>query len=145
MMKTSKLKLRPFIPHGMLATGDRELDEQNREIFKKGGLLGREQYATLSYGNVTIELDYSIFRRLSLDVGRCYDRERAIFNLGKEEILKEMKINSQDLDEPDPTAWFRDNPAKCSITHPWSPLRREEDNWTSLVDGSRNMEWEKSK
>ncbi len=145
MMKTSKLKLRPFIPYSMVETGDKELDEANKAAFKKKGMLKREQFATLSYGNVTIELDYTIFMRLSLDVGRCYDRERAIFNLGKEEILKEMKINSQDLDEPDPTAWFRDNPAKCSITHPWSPLRREEDNWTSLVDGSRNMEWEKSK
>ena len=145
MMKTSKLKLRPFIPYSMVETGDKELDEANKAAFKKKGMLKREQFATLSYGNVTIELDYTIFMRLSLDVGRCYDRERAIFNLGKEEILKEMNINSQDLDEPDPTAWFRDNPAKCSITHPWSPLRREEDNWTSLVDGSRNMEWEKSK
>lgn len=129
----------------MVETGDKELDEANKSAFNKKGMLKREQYATLSYGNVTIELDYSIFRRLTLDVGRCYDRERAIFNLGKEEILQEMNINSQDLDEPDQTAWFRDNPAKCSITHPWSPLRREEDNWTSLVDGSRNMEWEKNR
>ena len=145
MMKTSKLKLRPFIPHGLVATGDKELDDLNRYRFKKKGYLEREQFATLSYGNVTIELDYTIFIRLTLKVGSCYDHERDIFNLGKDEILAEMAMNDEGLDAPDPKTWFRDNPAKCSITHPWSPLRREEDNWTSLVDGSRNMEWEKNR
>ena len=145
MMKTSKLKLRPFIPHSMVETGDKELDEANKAAFKKKGMLKREQFATLSYGNVTIELDYTIFMRLSLDVGGCYERERAIFNLGKEEILTEMCINHEGAEKIDRQIWFRDNPEKCSITHLASPLRHEEDNWTSLQDGSRNMEWEKNR
>jgi len=143
-MQTSKLKLRPFIPTGMVATGDKEADEKRRAQLKDMNNTKREQFATLSYGNVTIELDYTIFIRLSLDVGRTYDRERAIFQLGKDEILAEMEINRKGLDKPHETVWFRDNPAKCSITHPYSPLCRKEDNWTSLIDGSRNMEWEKN-
>ena len=142
-MKTSKLVLRPFIPTGMVATGDAKEDEKRLALLKQMGNAKREQFATLSYGNVTIELDYTIFMRLTLNVGNVYDRERAIFNLGKEEILTEMSINSEGLDKPNEITWFRDNPEKCSITHPWSPLRRKEDNWTCLGDGRRNMEWEK--
>lgn len=143
-MNTSKLVLRPYMPTGMLATGDEKEDGELREKLKADfGNLKREQYATLSYGNVTIELDYTIFIRLSLDVGHQYDREKQIFNLGKEEILQEMNINAEGLDKPSDNSWFRDNPDKCSITHPWSPLCRESDNWTSIVDGRRTMVWDK--
>lgn len=144
MVKTSKLVLRPFIPTGMVASGNAEEDAKRIGFLKENRMDRREQYATLTYGNVTIELDYTIFMRLSLDVGKQYDRERAIFNLGKDEILTEMDLNSGGRDELDPNSWHRDNPEKCSITHPTSPLANESGNWTCLVDGRRNMEWDRN-
>ena len=144
MVKTSKLVLRPFIPTGMVASGNAEEDAKRIDFLKEKKMDRREQYATLTYGNVTIELDYTIFMRLSLDVGKYYDRERAIFNLGKDEILTEMALNRGGSDELDPNSWHRDNPEKCSITHPTSPLANESGNWTCLVDGRRNMEWDRN-
>lgn len=48
MMKTSKLRLRPFMP----------IAEQEGSELKPIG--EREEYATLSYVGVTIELDYKM-------------------------------------------------------------------------------------
>ena len=130
-MKTSRLRLRPFIPQA----------EQEGSQFQCDH---REEFATLSYGGVTIELDYTMLRYLSLDVGsEWYGRCKAIFNLGKDEILKEMEFNHDNLEKCPEEIWFRDNPDKCSITHPWSPLVRETDNHKSKIDGSRTMVWEK--
>ena len=85
-----------------------------------------------------------MLRYLSLDVGsEWYGRCKAIFNLGKDEILKEMSFNHDKLEKCPEEIWFRDNPKKCSITHPWSPLEREEDNYKSKIDGSRTMVWDK--
>lgn len=131
MMKTSKLRLRPFMPTA----------EQEGSEYKCSR---REEFATLSYGGVTIELDYTILRHLSLDVGsEWYVRCKEIFNLGKDEILKEMECNHDKLEKCPEEIWFRDNPDKCSITHPWSPLAREEDNYKSKIDGSMTMVWER--
>lgn len=131
-MKTSKLRLRPFMP----------LAEEEGSEFEPMG--EREEYATLSYGGMTIELDYTILRHLELDIkSGWFSKAVQVFNLGKSEILKEMAFNSDKKEKCPEEIWFRDNPEKCSITHPGSPLAREEDNHKSRVDGSRTMVWEK--
>ena len=132
MIKTSKLRLRPFMP----------LAEQEGSDLEPMGK--REEFATLSYGGVTIELDYTILRHLVLDIKtEWYTNAISIFNLGKDEILKEMAFNHDKLEKCPEEIWFRDNPKKCSITHPWSLLEREEDNYKSKIDGSRTMVWDK--
>lgn len=132
MMKTSKLRLRPFMP---LA------EVEGSELAPMGE---REEFATLSYGGVTIELDYTILRNLDLTVhSEWFVSAKQVFNLGRDEILKEMELNQDKKETCPEEVWFRDNPIKCSITHPWSPLAREEDNHKSKLDGSRTMVWEK--
>ena len=132
MMKTSKLRLRSFMP---LA------EVEGSELAPMGE---REEFATLSYGGVTIELDYTILRNLDLTVhSEWFVSAKQVFNLGRDEILKEMELNQDKKETCPEEVWFRDNPIKCSITHPWSPLAREEDNHKSKLDGSRTMVWEK--
>ena len=132
MIKTSKLRLRPFMP---LA------EVEGSELPPRGE---REEFATLTYGGVTIELDYTILRHLELDIkSGWFSKAVQVFNLGRDEILKEMGFNSDKKEKCPEEIWFRDNPMKCSITHPWSPLAREEDNHKSKLDGSRTMVWEK--
>ena len=135
MMKTSKLRLRPFMPLAEAIGSSDNLTKNERE-----------QYATLSYGGVTIELDYTILRYLSLDVKSLWFlKAKGIFNLGLDEILKEMAFNHDGCKTCPEEVWFRDNPVRCSITHSWSPLTNEDDNMRSKVDGSRTMVWEKLK
>lgn len=73
MIKT-KIKVRPFIPY----IKDEEIE-------------GREPFATLTYGDITIELDYTIMRMLSID-----NRSHIMFNTiglahgAFNEIIKEM-------------------------------------------------------
>ena len=131
-MKTSKLRLRPFMPLAeQIGSGYEPIKE-------------REQYATLSYGGVTIELDYTILRYLSLDVKSLWFlKAKSIFNLGLDEILTEMAFNHDGCKTCPEEVWFRDNPVRCSITHSWSPLTNDDDNMRSKVDGSRTMVWEK--
>jgi len=74
-MKTSKLKLRPFIP----TMRDEEKD-------------GREPYATLKYGNILIELDYTILRSLKLNI-QGMDQVTALFASGIDEIQMEMNMD----------------------------------------------------
>lgn len=132
-MKTSKLRLRPFMP----------ISEQEGSKLEPL-CCERDEYATLSYGGVTIELDYTILRFLELDTrSEWYIKASQVFNLGKSEILKEMEFNTEKKEKCPDEIWFRDNPDKCSITHDWSPLAREEDNHKSKLDGSRTMVWEK--
>ena len=132
MIKTSKIRLRPFMPIA---------EQEGCDLEPMGK---REEFATLSYGGVTIELDYTILRFLYLGVGaEWYGRSKEIFKLGIDEILKEMEFNHDKLEKCPEEIWFRDNPDKCSITHPWSPLAREEDNYKSKLDGRRTMVWEK--
>ena len=131
-MKTSKIRLRPFMP---------QAEREGCELEPMGK---REEFATLSYGGVTIDLDYTILRHLELDIkSALFSKAVQVFNLGKGEILKEMEFNSDKKEKCPEEIWFRDNPDKCSITHDWSPLAREEDNHKSKLDGSRTMVWEK--
>jgi hypothetical protein len=58
-------------------------------------------------------------------------------------MLKEMEFCHDGLETCPEETWFRDNPKKCSITHPWSPLARKEDNHKSKIDGSRTMVWKR--
>lgn len=75
-MKTSRITIRPFIPF--------KKDEEKE---------GREPYATLEYGNVKIEIDYSIMRFLNLDVkSDLYNKTKSIAKAGFEEIIKEMDL-----------------------------------------------------
>ena len=132
MIKTSKLRLRPFMP---LA------EVEGSELPPRGE---REEFATLTYGGVTIELDYTILRHLELDIkSGWFSKAVQVFNLGRDEILKEMELNQDKKETCPEEVWFRVNPMKCSITHMWSPLAREEDNHKSKLDGSRTMVWEK--
>lgn len=102
-IKTSKLFIRPFVC--------------TREEF--GGEPLPEPFALLAYGGVTIQLDYTIFNRLRLDIEN-QDRTVSMFNFGRDEIYKEMAANIEgSLHE---STWFRDNPSKCSMTHAWSPF-----------------------
>ena len=52
MVKTSKLVLRPFIPTGMVASDNAEEDAKRIGFLKENRMDRREQYATLTYGNV---------------------------------------------------------------------------------------------
>ena len=52
MVKTSKLVLRPFIPTGMVASGNAEEDAKRIGFLKEKRMDRREQYATLTYGNL---------------------------------------------------------------------------------------------
>ena len=131
-MKTSKIRLRPFMP---------QAEQEGCELEPMGK---REEYATLSYGGVTIDLDYTILRHLELDIkSALFSKAVQVFNLGKSEILKEVEFNTEKKEKCPDEIWFRDNPDKCSITHDWSPLASEEDNHKSKLDGSRTMVWEK--
>jgi len=77
-MKTSKIKIRPYIP-----------------FLKDEKKFGREEFAILKYGNVEIELDYTIIKDLSLDCG--WERVSSIVNASFKEICREMqfKINGE--------------------------------------------------
>lgn len=71
-METSKIKIRPFTP----------IEE-----------IKREPFAVLKYGNVEIELDYTVLRHISFDEqSSTFARTRSIFNAAIEELLREMAI-----------------------------------------------------
>ena len=75
-MKTSKIKIRPFVP---------SMKDEIKE--------GREPFAILKYGNVEIELDYTIMRYLTLDIkSHLYTKTVGIANAAFEEIIKEMHV-----------------------------------------------------
>ena len=76
MIKT-QIKVRPFIPY------------MKDEIVD-----GREPFATLTYGGVTVELDYTLMRMLSID-SKSHDM---FLNIGLahsafNEIIKEMDFH----------------------------------------------------
>ena len=53
----------------------------------------KETSATLTYGNVSIKIPYTIFRYLSMhSESAVFSKAHSIFNRGCEEILKEMKF-----------------------------------------------------
>ncbi len=73
-MGTSKIKIRPFIPS-----------------MKNESTEGREPFAILHYGNVEIEIDYSIMRFLKLDTeSDLWCKTTSIAQAAFGEILKEM-------------------------------------------------------
>ena len=74
--KTSSLRVRPFIP----CMKDEEKD-------------GREEFATLTYGNVTVELDYTILRNIRLyDQSPYMAKTVSIFHAAVREIVREMHV-----------------------------------------------------
>ncbi len=76
-MKTSIIKIRPFIPF------NKNEKEENRE-----------PYAVLKYGNVEIELDYTLMRMLKIDCkSHAMIKSTSIANAGFKEILNEMDYN----------------------------------------------------
>lgn len=75
-METSKIKIRPFIPC---------MKDEEKE--------GREPYAILKYGNIEIELDYSIISNLNLNIkSDIFAKTVSITNAGFKEIEKEMSL-----------------------------------------------------
>jgi len=73
MIKTSKLLVRPFKP------------------IEEGA--DREPFATLTYGNVTVEIDYTIMRYLQLDIESInYAKTVGMAGRAFEEILNEMLV-----------------------------------------------------
>ena len=119
-MKTSTLYLRPFVP-GAVEMG--RADE-----------LIPEPCAKLIYGGVTIEIPYTIFGGLHHAValhmrgmGSSWFNTWAIIAWGIEEIEKEMGLDLDDNEKCSPIVWFRDNPEKCSLKHPWCPIDLKRD------------------
>jgi hypothetical protein len=75
-MKTSKIKIRPFIP----SMKDEEIE-------------GREPYAVLKYGNVEVELDYTIMKYLELNIeSDLFAKTVSIAHAAFQEIIKEMHV-----------------------------------------------------
>jgi len=75
--KTSKIKIRPYVPY---------LKDEDKE--------GREPFAILKYGNIEVELDYTIIRYLDLDVSSDnWIKTRAIFISAMKEIDREMTMD----------------------------------------------------
>jgi hypothetical protein len=73
-METSKIKIRPFIP----CMKDEEKD-------------GREEFATLKYGNVEIQIDQTILEYLTLNSqSDLMIKTTSIFRAGVAEMKREM-------------------------------------------------------
>jgi len=73
-METSKITIRPFIPFAK---------NENKE--------GREPFAVLKYGNVTVELDYTVMRLLEVMSNSPYMiKTVGLANAAFAEILREM-------------------------------------------------------
>jgi hypothetical protein len=73
-MKTSKVILRPFIPC---------LKDEQKD--------GREPFAVLKYGNVEVELDYTIMLQLEIDnEADCMYKTVGLANRAFKEIVHEM-------------------------------------------------------
>lgn len=148
-MNSSKIKFRPFIPSAHWKGYD---DTVANSVPKE---TKREPFATLTYGGVTVEIDYTIFLHMNIGYKKNagpMSRAVSIFHLAKEEILKEMATDLEGRERINEDVWFRDNPNKCSITHPWSPFhkfgeRTDDPNVCldvneSRLDGSKELEWE---
>ena len=73
-METSRIKIRPFIPW-----------------LKNEQTDSREPFAVLRYGNIEVELDYTIMDFLTLDVeSDLYSKTASIAHAAFKEIIKEM-------------------------------------------------------
>ena len=100
----SKLTVRPFIP---------TMKDETKE--------GREPFATLSFGDVTIEIDITIFRSLTLDLGSdLYTKTCQLFEYARKEMEREMweEIDGErDPHHRDGTSRFASDPDRNPI-HP---------------------------
>lgn len=106
-MKTSKINIRPFIP---------SMKNETEE--------GREPFAVLKYGNVTIELDYTIMRMVILDCeSAAFGTVTSIANAAFDEIVYEM---SNDIYGELPRNHRDSKHHKRLITHyPLHPINEE--------------------
>ena len=131
-MKTSTLTLRPHVP-GALGT-DRE-DE-----------LIKSPVAKIIYGGVTIELDSMDVYRLICNLNKAVDhdsidaKEMGIIIQGLEEIQTEMNMDLDHHDEVPSVVWFRDNPVKCSLRHPYGAINLN----IITSDDKRLIEWDQA-
>ena len=108
-IKTSPIRIRPWKP-----------------CLRDEDKLGREPFATISFGNVVMEVDCTFFRFLTFDVeSMFYDKAKATGDAGLGEIVKEM---SASLYQEIPSN-HRDNMKdKMSISdYPLHPINEEVD------------------
>ena len=105
-MKTSKINIPPFKPF--------LLDEEKE---------GREPFAVLKYGNVTIELDYTLMLSLNINnESACMVKTTGLAMAGFDEIIKEMHF---DMNGSLPSE-HRDARNPKSLTHdPLHPSNEE--------------------
>lgn len=107
---SSELYIRPFVP----GAGDDAIG-------------GREPFATLTYSNITIELDYTFMRNVSSSSIGSQDR---LFALGCEQILKDMEYdiyNEQPYDHRD-TQKYREQAAQNKY-------------WTINTENPASLRW----
>jgi len=109
---TKKIMIRPFIPCSK--------DEKKE---------GREPYAILKYGNIEVELDYSIISMINLD-SKALVKTSSIFHASLEEIRKEMEYKLYGI----LPRYHRDNleteQHTRNITHnPLCPIKNEHIFW----------------
>ena len=129
-MKSSTLTLRPHVP-GALGTPNEDK-------------LIKESVAKIIYGGTTIELTTDDVYWLRNAVKQAIDsecmrpRDYSIICDGLEEMRIEMVMDQEHRDQVLPEVWFRDNPNKCSLRHPWNLLNL--DCLTS--DDRRLIEWD---
>jgi len=90
-MKTSKIKIRPFISIIEELT-EEQWTKDGRNINEKRNFK-REPYATLKYGNVEIQIGYTVIRGLELSAGTYDYKRRTLFNSGIEQIAMEMQLD----------------------------------------------------
>lgn len=97
----------------------------NIKVHLTGGLQQQrsEPFAKLTYGNVEIQIPYSVFISLKPDLNkRVFCRTLGLFYLAQEEIAIEMRHDMNGREQLDPTCWHRDNPQKCSLNHQWEGI-----------------------
>lgn len=134
-MQTSTLILRPFVPLAVGTDREKELGE-------------KDSCAKIIYGGVTIELSPEVIRHLQFGVtlamkelGDLSENELRILSFGLEEMRLEMIMNQERAEKCLPEVWFRDNPQKCSLRHPWCPICLD-----GLSDFDKNhFEWDETK
>lgn len=82
-----------------------------------------DDYATLTYGGITMKLDESILRKLVILSNSLYDRSELVFKYGIEEMLTEMYLNTvehmkvKSINDIPQDISFRDNKMNCSVTN----------------------------
>ena len=123
-MKTSKIRIRPFIP---------TLKDETKE--------GREPFAVLKYGNVTVELDYTLMLDLDIDnESIAMAKKTSIAIAAFKEIIREMHFV---MDGKFP-AHHRDNPDHVkTISH--DPLHPSNDEINLEAEMVKTIYWDVKK